>query len=49
MSISHAWRRWEALQKVRPQCPKFGYKEVRIILLIAVERSGTDGKEILKL
>lgn len=34
---------------MRPQGPKFGYKEVRIIPFVAVEWSGTDGREIHKL
>ena len=46
--ISYARRCREASQEVRPQCPKFGYKEVRAIFFIAVEWSGTDGSEILK-
>lgn len=47
--ISYAWRSREASQEVRPKCPEFGYKEVKVILFIAVEWSGTDGREILKL
>lgn len=34
---------------MRPKCSKFGYKEVKVILFIAVEWSGIDGREILKL
>lgn len=48
-AISYVWRCREASQEMRPKCSKFGYKEVKVILFIVVEWSGTDGREILKL